>query len=166
MPVYPILWISLNIAPLVTDGLYARQIGDIQCNVERLKTVSALGKAQSAVKKLAESAKYSILLDFDLILVGLTPQQLLLPALPWILHPQELRLLPPLFWPDRPHQRRQGTRLEQVSKTHCLPSPTSPECIILLEISLRKWYKHCCGRHQWCPHGGSWSGRGLQMISL
>jgi len=46
----------LTAAPLVRDNLDARQIGDVQCNVERLKTVKALGKAQSDVKKLAETA--------------------------------------------------------------------------------------------------------------
>jgi len=66
MRVYPIS-IPLTIAPLVRDDLYTRQIGDVQCNVERLKTVSALGKAQSAVKKLAETAKYLIFVEVILI---------------------------------------------------------------------------------------------------
>jgi hypothetical protein len=58
----------LTTAPLAREGLHARQIGDIQCNVERLKTVSALGKAQSAVKKLAETARYSIPVEVNLII--------------------------------------------------------------------------------------------------
>ena len=42
--------------PLGSEVLETRQIGNIQCNVERLKTVSALKKAQADVKKLAQTA--------------------------------------------------------------------------------------------------------------
>jgi hypothetical protein len=48
---------TLTIAPLASpESLSTRQIGNIQCNVARLKTVSALKKAQTAVKTLAANA--------------------------------------------------------------------------------------------------------------
>jgi hypothetical protein len=49
---------SLTIAPFaVSAPLDQRQIGDLQCNIARIKTVGALGKAKKAVKALAGTAK-------------------------------------------------------------------------------------------------------------
>jgi hypothetical protein len=49
----------LTIAPLASpESLDTRQIGNIQCNVARLKTVGALKKAQTAVKTLAANATF------------------------------------------------------------------------------------------------------------
>jgi len=44
---------QLTLAPVPFEK---RQIGDVQCNVARLKTVGALTKAQKAVKALAAQA--------------------------------------------------------------------------------------------------------------
>jgi len=58
-----LLVVASNAAPLAIDAsLEARQIGDIQCNVERGKTVAALGNAVKEVKKLAKTATYWIFL--------------------------------------------------------------------------------------------------------
>jgi hypothetical protein len=49
----------LTIAPLTSPAsLETRQIGNIQCNIARLKTVTALKKAQTAVKALAAKATF------------------------------------------------------------------------------------------------------------
>jgi hypothetical protein len=40
------------------ESLETRQIGNIKCNVARLKTVGALKKAQTAVKALAGNATF------------------------------------------------------------------------------------------------------------
>jgi hypothetical protein len=61
MVIAGIYWVNviLTVVPFSPpDLLQTRQIGDIQCNIERLKTVAALGKAQGAVKKLAQNATY------------------------------------------------------------------------------------------------------------
>jgi len=49
----------LTLAPLESPrSLSARQLGDIQCNIARFKTVGSLAKAQKAVKALAANATY------------------------------------------------------------------------------------------------------------